>query len=66
MSEPYWSTDDTKYGVKFVYCTQHHRVHSTGWCTVDCLSKVPLLSETEDEANREWEMKKQTLKQFVE
>ena len=56
--QPFFSSDDTKFGCKFVYCSQHLRVHSTGWCTVSCLNKVALLSETIEEANREWEMKK--------
>lgn len=26
----------------FVYCASHLRVHSTGWCTVDPLGKIPM------------------------
>ena len=58
---PYFTSDDTVYGTKFVYCCQHLRVHGTGWCTVSALDKIPLLSETEEEAVREWEMKKQVM-----
>jgi len=38
---PYHSTDDRIYGTKYVYCSQHLRVHMTGWCTVSCLTKSP-------------------------
>ena len=38
---------------KFVFCTQHHYAHSTGWCTVRPEDKVPLKSETHEEAIKE-------------
>jgi hypothetical protein len=61
MDKPYKSTDDRVYGTKFVYCRSHCRVHSTGWCTVPVLDKIPLLSQTEAEANEEWEMKQASM-----
>lgn len=57
MNEKCYSTDDTIYGTKYVYCGQHLRVHEVGWCTVSALNKIPLFGETEKEAHAEWEMK---------
>lgn len=37
----------------FVYCSQHCRVHSTGWCTVSPRDKVSLTSKTLEEAIEE-------------
>lgn len=54
----YYGTDDKVYGTKFVYCTQHCRVHETGWCTVSVVDKIPLLSQTAKEAEEEWDRKK--------
>jgi hypothetical protein len=59
--KPCFSQDDTRYGTKFVYCDQHLRVHATGWCTVSCINKIPLLADTESEAVAEWEMKKRVM-----
>lgn len=56
--KPYLSEDDKIYGTKFVYCGQHLCVHETGWCTVGVLDKIPLLSQTAEEAETEWQMKK--------
>lgn len=39
---------------KFVYCIQHMRVHSTGWCTVEEDNKIPLPKETLSEARVYW------------
>lgn len=61
QEEIYYRTDDKVYGTKFVYCAQHMRVHETGWCTVNVLDKIPLLSQTLEEANMEWELKKKWL-----
>lgn len=55
--EIYQGTDDKVYGTKFVYCTQHCRVHDTGWCTVPVVDKIALLSETLEEAEKEWDLK---------
>jgi len=33
-----------------VYCNQHLRPHSTGWCTVPIHHKTALESKTEEEA----------------
>lgn len=57
QKKPYWRTDDTVYGTKYVYCTQHCRVHDTGWCTVAVVDKIPLLSKTAVEAQEEWDRK---------
>lgn len=57
-SEIYQGTDDKVYGTKFVYCTQHCRIHETGWCTVPVVQKIPLLSQTEPEAREEWDLKR--------
>lgn len=54
----YDGEDDKVYGTKFVYCTQHCRVHETGWCTVPVVHKIPLLSETYQDAETEWDLKK--------
>lgn len=56
--EAYYGTDDKVYGTKFVYCTQHRRVHETGWCTVNVVDKIALLSATLEDAKVEWELKK--------
>lgn len=42
--------DDTIFNEKFVYCASHHRVHSTGWCTVDVIFKRPLAGDDIDSA----------------
>lgn len=34
----------------WVYCKQHCRPHSTGWCTVSPEDKVPLKAQTQAEA----------------
>ena len=60
-----YGSDDTICRNKFVYCTQHMRVHSTGWCTVSNYDKVFLLSETAEDAKTEWEWRKQSLKTWV-
>lgn len=57
MTQPYWNTDDRVYGTQFVYCTQHCRVHETGWCTVAVVDKIALLSKTLKEAEEEWALK---------
>lgn len=61
MHKPYNSQDDKIYATRFVYCGQHLRVHETGWCTVSAIHKIPLLSETIEEAQKEWNLKKQVL-----
>jgi hypothetical protein len=61
IKKPYFETDDKVYGTKFVYCSQHMRIHETGWCLVSVVDKIPLLSETAEEASQEWELKKQWL-----
>lgn len=58
----YQNTDDSIYACKYVYCSQHRRVHETGWCTVSVIDKIPLVSLNEKDANEEWEMKKFLLK----
>ena len=51
-------TDDEKlYGKRWVFCTQHNRVHYTGWCTVSPNAKIVIPvhpDASEDEANEEW------------
>lgn len=44
------SNDDTEFGTKFIYCASHLRSHSTGWCTVHNVQKVPLTADTTGEA----------------
>lgn len=44
--------EDVLFG-KYVYCTQHLRVHSTGWCTVFNNNKFPLDAQTFEEAIQE-------------
>lgn len=51
-------TDDRVFGTRYVYCSQHLRVHPTGWCTVSNMDKIALLSDTEEGANTEWRQKK--------
>lgn len=46
------TTEDETLG-KYVYCTQHLRVHATGWCTVGVEDKLALQAETLDEAVQE-------------
>jgi len=40
MTQPQ-QTDDRSMG-EWVYCAQHLRPHSTGWCTVSVRDKTPL------------------------
>ena len=48
---------------KFVYCTQHCRVHATGWCSVRNARKVALPDATTlEEAQSDWELLKIDLK----
>ena len=54
-ANPWFGSDDKIWGTDFVYCNQHLRVHSTGWCTVSCYHKVPLLGKTLEESQKEWE-----------
>ena len=35
---------------KFVYCSQHLRPHTTGWCTVSPNDKLGLFVDTLEEA----------------
>ena len=44
------SDDDTAFGVPYIYCSSHRRGHSTGWCTVRVIDKVPLEATTDTEA----------------
>jgi hypothetical protein len=60
-AEPYENTNDKIYGTKFVYCIQHCRVHETGWCLVAAVDKIALLSQTQKDAEIEWDLKKSTL-----
>lgn len=48
----FWRTDDTSLG-KYVYCSAHLRVHTTGWCSVNNGDKIGLKSDTLEEANIE-------------
>jgi len=45
--------DDTVFGVGLLFCNQHLRVHSAGWCTVSVIEKFPLVADTIDEAQAE-------------
>jgi hypothetical protein len=45
--------DDTVFGTEIVYCASHLRPHSTGWCTVDNVQKVPLVATEPAEAIKE-------------
>ncbi len=38
---------------EWVYCSQHLRPHTTGWCTVSNEDKVPLAAKTRGEAYAE-------------
>lgn len=41
----------------WVYCNQHLKPHSTGWCTVDVKDKVCLAVDSQEDAYRlcrEW------------
>lgn len=42
--------DDKIFNEPFVYCGSHHRVHSTGWCTVNVCNKRPLRGDDIDSA----------------
>jgi len=44
------NTPDETMGA-FVYCNQHLRVHSTGWCTVDPHNKIPMPGTTWEAAH---------------
>lgn len=46
--------EDTKWGTKFCYCSQHIRVHGTGWCSVAARQKIPLHADTLEEAEKEF------------
>jgi hypothetical protein len=37
-----FGVDDSQFEVGFVFCAQHGRVHSTGWCSAQNFVKVPL------------------------
>lgn len=37
----------------WVYCSQHLRPHTTGWCTVDVSEKTPLKAKTYADAVEE-------------
>jgi hypothetical protein len=56
-----WGTNDAIWGTHYIYCASHLRVHSTGWCTVPLVDKVPLCGRTLDKAETEWEHKKHEL-----
>lgn len=45
--------DDTIFNERFVYCKSHHKVHSTGWCTVSAIRKRPLIGDDIDSAEKE-------------
>jgi len=48
--EPETMTEDFEvFGDQFVYCSQHRRVHKTGWCTVGPEDKVALGVSTQEE-----------------
>jgi hypothetical protein len=38
---------------EWVYCSQHVRPHTTGWCTVDPRNKTPLKATTYEDAKEE-------------
>lgn len=50
-----YSSTDTDFGTLYVYCDEHLRVHSTGWCTVDNYRKVALDFATYEDAQTEAE-----------
>lgn len=46
--------EDAKFGEDaWVYCTQHLRPHSVGWCTVDVRDKVLLKAKNYADAVKE-------------
>lgn len=47
-------TEDAMLGTKFCYCSQHLRVHATGWCSVSNTDKVALPADSLAEAFRLW------------
>lgn len=53
MSSP--NVEDFKiFGNTWIYCSQHRRVHSTGWCTVSIRDKVGLgISNTGEKSELE-------------
>lgn len=42
---------------KFVFCNEHLYAHSTGWCTVSPLRKIPLQAQTHEDAILEAQQK---------
>ena len=44
---------DTELGTTWVYCSQHRRVHPTGWCTVPNRDKTALSGKSYEEAHAE-------------
>ena len=56
-TEIYITEDQKIFGDTLVYCSQHRRVHSTGWCTVGVSDKVGLgipggIAGTEDDVKK--------------
>jgi len=47
--------DYKTFGEDFVYCRQHLRPHSTGWCTVSVSEKIALGVPTTEEAYKKCE-----------
>lgn len=45
--------DEIAFGQCFVYCDQHLRPHTTGWCSVSSKNKIPLNAKTIEEAYEE-------------
>lgn len=53
---PEITEDETYFGRGvYVYCDQHLRPHSTGWCTVSVKHKVGLSADTIESAYAECE-----------
>lgn len=52
MSDP--TDDEARFGVNaWVYCRQHLRPHTTGWCTVHNDQKIALTATTRNDAYAE-------------
>ncbi len=46
-----FTQDEKSFGRgKWVYCSQHLRPHTTGWCSVSNSDKIPLIAESMGEA----------------
>lgn len=49
------SKNDKEFGTRWVYCSRHNEIHTTGWCSHVNVYKQPLYSENIGQAKLEFE-----------